>query len=98
MEDVQGSWHDYDFLWVELPDCDPSDLEVWRRVWPYYGANVYWVVIVEYLVKVGIVRPDGLRKGLRASRRVDPKDLEQALDEIGDALARAGPSQARSLR
>ena len=45
----------------------------------------------------GIVRADSIKKGIRASRHLDPQDLKMAWDVVIEALARAEPSKRRKF-
>ena len=58
LEDVtSATWQDCDYVWIEIPECDPHDPAVWERVRPYDGAHLYPVETAEELVAWGIVRP-----------------------------------------
>lgn len=97
LEDVVGSWHDYDFVWLEIPGCDPHDPAQWVNVRPYDGAHLYPVETAEALVSWGVVRPESITKGIRASRHFDPQCLSGAWQVVTEALSRADPQRRRAF-
>jgi len=49
---------------------------------PYSGARWYAAEVAEYMLDVHIVMPSECKKGLRASKRLESKTLEKAIDTI----------------
>ena len=53
--------------------------------------------LAEDLVSAGIVRPETITRGIRASRHMDPSDLKHAWGVVTDALAWAAPERLREF-
>jgi hypothetical protein len=93
-----ATWQDMDFVWLEIPDCDPHDPAVWEQVRPYNGSHYYPVETAEELVNFGIINAKSITKGIRASRHLASDELARAWDEISGAMARVEPHRAREFQ